>query len=92
MIPSKPSPLIRLEADLPLEYFPFSAAEVVADSCDDFAGTLMPYCGLVLNHRTSCSCWINLPTWKTSGWFPKVIAKLQTCRCDLLISFVGTVS
>lgn len=54
-------------------YFPFSAAEVVAN-CSELDRSLLPFCGLVLDHADgTCSCWINVPTWKTNGWFPKII-------------------
>lgn len=73
LLPTKGNPWPPMEADLPLEYFPFSAAEVVAN-CSALEGSLLPYCGLVLDHNDgSCSCWINLPTWKTNGWLPKII-------------------
>jgi hypothetical protein len=54
-------------------YFPFSAAEVVTN-CSTLDKSLLPFCGLVLDHNDgTCSCWINLPTWKTNGVLPQII-------------------
>ena len=64
----------KIEADLTLEYYPFSAAELKVKSCDQLtpAGAL-PVCGLVLDNGDSCSCWINLQTFKNGGIFPSII-------------------
>jgi len=76
LLPEKGNPWPPMEADLPYEYFPFSAAEVVTN-CSALEPALLPICGLVLDHNDgSCSCWINLPTWKTNGWLPHIIDKV----------------
>ena len=38
--------------------------------------TLRPLCGLVIQHRESCSCWLNLPPFKANGLFISAVAKL----------------
>jgi hypothetical protein len=64
----------KIEADLTLEYYPFSAAELKVKSCDQLTSDgALPVCGLVLDNGDSCSCWINLQTFKNGGIFPSII-------------------
>lgn len=57
-----------LEASMPLEYMPFALAELTVASCEKISDSgLQNVCGMVIAHADSCSCWINLPTFKSNG-------------------------
>ena len=46
----------KIEADLTLEYYPFSAAELKVKSCDQLTSDgALPVCGLVLDNGDSCT-------------------------------------
>ena len=46
----------KIEADLTLEYYPFSAAELKVKSCDQLTSEgALPVCGLVLDNGDSCT-------------------------------------
>lgn len=72
--------LPTIEADMPLEYLPFAVAELKwpQQSCDAVLGNgadadllenknVFPkhLCGVAAQHKDGCSCWINLPTFKS---------------------------
>lgn len=63
----------KIEADMKLEYFPFSAAELTTPTCSELTDDIKTVCGLIIEHGDRCSCWINLPTWKTNGILPSII-------------------
>lgn len=67
------NPPLKIEADLKDEYFPFSAAELKVKSCTEDLKESLPVCGLVVDHGDSCSCWINLQTFKNGGIIPSLI-------------------
>lgn len=64
-----------VEAEIPHEYLPFSMALLTAPSCDDLSGKVAAVCGLIIQHRDSCSCWINMPTFKSNSLFIRAVAK-----------------
>ncbi|KAJ1455766.1 hypothetical protein M885DRAFT_518940 [Pelagophyceae sp. CCMP2097] len=74
--------LPSIEADLPLEYMPFAVAEVSwPGKCSADEGGLLganfdaDLCGVAAQHAGSCSCWVNLPTFKTRGSLVRLLAK-----------------
>eukprot|EP00947_MAST-08B_sp_MAST-8B-sp1_P001559 g1559.t1 len=78
--------VVNLEADMPLEYLPFAVAEYsVPGKCFvNVPPALRPLCGLLVQHKDeakgggseSCSCWINLPPFKSNGWFVQAMGRL----------------
>eukprot|EP01047_Picozoa_sp_COSAG01_P019946 COSAG01_NODE_1123_length_11617_cov_13.832769_8_plen_1297_part_00 len=71
--PTKKFPF-GLEAQMPLEYMPFAVAEMVLEQSGNIpacemqtAKQLSPVCGMMIQHASSCSCWINLPTFKSDS-------------------------
>eukprot|EP00039_Didymoeca_costata_P002075 m.57354 g.57354 ORF g.57354 m.57354 type:complete len:726 (-) comp11102_c0_seq1:115-2292(-) len=62
-----------IEADMPLEYLPYAAAELRLNTCDEATGKLRDVCGLLLQHQDYCSCWINLPSFKKNNWVSWVV-------------------
>jgi hypothetical protein len=68
---------VNIEADLPLENLPFSAAELTLPSCKVITDNpgLTQICGLVLEHSDSCQCWINLPTFKSNSLLIRFLDK-----------------
>ena len=73
LLPNVAAPwLPSLEADMPLEYLPFSVAKLGFPNatCDAVLGTragqFWPgFCGVAVQRARSCDCWINLPTFKS---------------------------
>jgi hypothetical protein len=67
----------HIEADLPLEYLPFAGAKLTLDSCEAVQSSkgLQQICGLVINDGTECSCWINMPTFKSNSFLIKFLNK-----------------
>mmetsp|Transcript_34158 Transcript_34158/g.78917 ORF Transcript_34158/g.78917 Transcript_34158/m.78917 type:complete len:525 (+) Transcript_34158:490-2064(+) len=74
---------IRIEADMPLEHLPFGAALFEysggAEDCEAAVPKkMLPVCGLVVSHSKAnkCSCWVNLPTFKSNSLFVRFLDKL----------------
>lgn len=73
---------VRIDADMPLEYLPFSMAQFKfsgdddGDSCSAIPEKLMPLCGLVLQHSDHCACWINLPTFKSNSFLIRTLDRV----------------
>lgn len=74
--------LPSIEADMPLEYLPFAIAELSWPStlCENVLDIAFPkqLCGVAAQHSTSCSCWINLPTFKSHTRFMNILAKVAS--------------
>lgn len=80
ILPTVEPSTVRIEADMPLEYLPFAAAEFKfrgPTACTtDVPEPLLPLCGLLVQHESSCSCWVNLPTFKSNNWFIQALDRL----------------
>ena len=64
------------EAELQHEYLPFAAAKITMPTCDAFADESVSQCGLVIQQKDSCECWMNMPTFKSNSLFIRTLAKL----------------
>lgn len=66
---SKPS----AEADMPLEYLPFAGAELKVPGKCALTPGMEEICGLVIQDEDECTCWINLPTFKSNAWYVRLM-------------------
>ena len=86
LLPNVAAPwLPSLEADMPLEYLPFSVAKLGFPNatCDAVLGTragqFWPgFCGVAVQRARSCDCWINLPTFKSRTFVADLLAKVAS--------------
>jgi len=65
----------KLEADFEHEYLPFSLAKLTLPSCAAMSDEVSSVCGLIIEERDDCVCWINMPTFKSNSLFIRAMAK-----------------
>jgi hypothetical protein len=74
--PTKEFPF-GLEASMKQEYMPFALAELRIPRCEDASDKLKEQvCGILIQHEGSCSCWINMPTFRGGGPIESFISEL----------------
>jgi len=59
----------HVKADFEHEYLPFSMAKLTLPSCEALTEQMTSACGLIIEEATSCSCWFNMPTFKSNSLF-----------------------
>jgi len=64
----------RVEVGIDYEYLPFSMAKLTTSTCEPLME--QPTCGLVIQERDSCTCWINMPTFKSNSMMVRVLARV----------------
>lgn len=84
---TRPSYVTHLEEILPYgeesdigcnfenEYMPFALAELRLASCAHLSEAANATCSIVVENPDSCSCWFNMPTFKTNSLLIRAIAK-----------------
>eukprot|EP00622_Pseudochattonella_farcimen_P004273 FR739631.1.p1 GENE.FR739631.1~~FR739631.1.p1 ORF type:complete len:271 (+),score=28.82 FR739631.1:100-813(+) len=86
LLSTKDPSQVSIEADMPLEYLAFGAVEFTFEGGTDHCEARVPsrmlnLCGLLVAHEGNeteagyCTCWVNLPTFKSNSWFIRVIDK-----------------
>ena len=66
----------RVEAEIEHEYLPFSMAKLTLSSCDMVTAEMEAICGVVIQDKDRCTCWINMPTFKSNSRFIRMLGKL----------------
>ena len=68
----KPS---KAEVSFGLEYLPFAIAKISLPSCERLVpGGAGDVCGLIVEEADACTCWINMPTFKSNSLFMRFAA------------------
>lgn len=65
----------KLEADFEHEYLPFSMAKLTVPSCSTLQEEVSSVCGLIIEEEGSCTCWFNMPTFKSNSLFIRAMGK-----------------
>jgi len=63
----------RVEAEIEHEYLPFSLAKLTLGSCEQMTPEVESVCGVVIRDADSCTCWINMPTFKSNTLFIRAL-------------------
>lgn len=64
----------RVEVGIEHEYLPFSIAKLTTASCEPLMDETG--CGLVIEEKSGCVCWMNMPTFKSNSLFIRAIGRL----------------
>ena len=65
----------RVEAEIEHEYLPFSMAKLALPSCEAVTPEVEAACGILIEGADGCTCWFNMPTFKSDSFFIRSLAQ-----------------
>jgi len=63
-------------ADFQHEYLPFALAKLSLPTCSAISSEAESFCGLIVEQEGACTCWFNLPVFKSNSLLIRFLGRL----------------